>query len=204
MQAVGLVWVLYCWGAKHAVQTGKAQRQVKLECMEEPKGRSKSWKSPKAETQKRKCKQRQAAPFFSFKNSSGRWSCPFGELLWLGQVDAILLEALGPVLPTDLAESQLVEPMAPHPKWALGSAAVDGQAWVELVGWAASWLWPWPGALEFLSLVCLAMVFLVWLLAAGMAAGSWTWWQWRSGTGLGREAAHTAKCHEHAPHAVTD
>ena len=60
-----------------------------------------------------------------------------------------------------------------------------------------------PLALEFLSLVCLAMAFLVWLLA-GMAAGSWTWWQWRSGTGLGREAAHTAKCHEHAPHAVTD
>ena len=28
---------------------GRAQRQVKFECMEEPKGRSKSWKSPKAE-----------------------------------------------------------------------------------------------------------------------------------------------------------
>ena len=67
---------------------GRAQRQVKLECMEEPKGRSKSWKSPKAENrnmaeltsrkknknaQESKCKQRQAGRFFSLKSQKILW-----------------------------------------------------------------------------------------------------------------------------------
>ena len=74
---------------------GRAQRQVKFECMEEPKGRSKSWKSPKAKNRnmaeltsrkKRKCTKikMQAKADWSFlfsqksKNPLAR-SCPGGK-----------------------------------------------------------------------------------------------------------------------------